>query len=80
MYLETRYGWYILEMPSKAYQAYFEDFWTKNKITHLLLSESLENPKLDKEQFLDMLDKRDEFSASVLKDRLEDDNVVNLDS
>jgi DNA (cytosine-5)-methyltransferase 1 len=81
MYLETKYGWYVLEEPSERYKPFFQDFWFKHKITYFLLSESLRNPTINKDQFSVLLALHDEYPPSVLQrlvDGIDDEDVVCL--
>jgi DNA (cytosine-5)-methyltransferase 1 len=52
IYLKTEFAWYILDAPSKAYHAYFIEFWLKHRVLHLLVTSALAHPSITLSKFL----------------------------
>lgn len=89
MYLRTKYAWYILDTPSAKYSPFFDGFWLKHRMLHLVVSAAQENPRITYDQFVKSLKISAESSDAVAlsmkilgreltKDDVENDDVVSL--
>ncbi|TFK54606.1 S-adenosyl-L-methionine-dependent methyltransferase [Heliocybe sulcata] len=55
VYIRTAYAWYILEIPSDKYKAYYTDFYVKHHIVCLVVSIALLDPETTLQGFLKAL-------------------------
>lgn len=87
MYLHTKFAWYILDTPSVMYSPFFNEFWLRHRMLHLVVSASQENPRITYDQFIRSLkisaDSSDAVALSMkilgrelTKDDVESDDVV----
>ena len=69
LYILTKHAWYILDRPSEQYAPFFRGLWLKHRVTHLLISMAMANPRLTYEDFVDALhitpDSPDEISVAM---------------
>jgi DNA (cytosine-5)-methyltransferase 1 len=65
IYIRTGFAWYILDTPSDLYSPFFSPFWIQHRILHLIVSQSLENPRLTYETFISSLEVTPETPDSV---------------
>ncbi|OJA16031.1 hypothetical protein AZE42_04288 [Rhizopogon vesiculosus] len=84
LYILTKHAWYILDRPSEQYAPFFHGLWLKHRITHLLVSMAMANPRLTYEGFIAALhivpDSPDEVSiALTIIERELDENDVQCD-
>ncbi|KAI0041890.1 hypothetical protein FA95DRAFT_636925 [Auriscalpium vulgare] len=64
IYLETTHAWYILRNSSKSYRAFYQPFWTTQKITQHLLYTATSEPTTSYVDFLEYL-RRDILRTDV---------------
>ncbi|KAG0701495.1 hypothetical protein DFH29DRAFT_1000139 [Suillus ampliporus] len=55
LYILTNHAWYILDRPAQQYAPFFRGLWLMHRVTHLLVSMSLANPRLTYEDFISAL-------------------------
>jgi DNA (cytosine-5)-methyltransferase 1 len=55
IYIRTKFAWYILESPSPGYEPLFTPFYIQHRVLHLLVTMSLERPRITYDEFIDSL-------------------------
>ncbi|KAF9011170.1 hypothetical protein BDQ17DRAFT_1233710 [Cyathus striatus] len=55
MYIETMFGWYILQAPSKEYMEFYKHFFAPHKIAQIAISFSLKDPRRSFDEFISHL-------------------------
>ncbi|KAF9473771.1 S-adenosyl-L-methionine-dependent methyltransferase [Pholiota conissans] len=85
MYIRTQFAWYILERPSGIFNPYFSPFWLQHHFLHLVVSASIEDPRITYTQFVDQLldiDKKADFivpSEAILDRKLRPEDLESDD-
>lgn len=52
-YIETEFAWYILQLPSEAYQPHFEEFYAPRRIAQLVVSAAIKYPHRGHDAFIE---------------------------
>ena len=87
IYIRTAFAWYILDSPSAGYKPLFTLFYIQHRLLHLLVTRSLERPRITHDEFIDSLcEETPENLATytflgreLTQEDLESDTVVCID-
>ena len=86
IYIRTKFAWYILDSPSPAYEPLFTPFYIQHRVLHLLVTVSLENPRITYDDFIDSLHRETNENLTIYtflgreltREDVESDTVVCL--
>ncbi|GBE88031.1 hypothetical protein SCP_1202590 [Sparassis crispa] len=53
VYIETQFGWYVLQEPSAVYRHSFLDFYERHRLLQIIISAAAENPLWTYQDFTD---------------------------
>ncbi|KAJ6597262.1 S-adenosyl-L-methionine-dependent methyltransferase [Mycena vulgaris] len=80
IYIMTAGAWYILDTPSSVYQPFWTPFQLLHRFAHRILTESLENPTITYDDFLESLrlheDPKDDAEDDLTESAFKSDEVV----
>lgn len=51
LYIETQFAWYILRHPSSTYREIYNRFYHPRRVTQIVVSAALQNPRWTYEDF-----------------------------
>ncbi|KAF7363771.1 BAH domain-containing protein [Mycena sanguinolenta] len=55
IYIKTEHAWYILDTASTQYESFWQPLWLRHRFAHLVLTSSLNEPRMTMVQFLSYL-------------------------
>ncbi|KAJ7343119.1 hypothetical protein DFH08DRAFT_217989 [Mycena albidolilacea] len=77
IFIQTKRAWYILDRASPIYEPFWKPFWRQHRFAHLVITASLDEPRMTAVQFIDYLNSPNADEA-LTEAAFQSDEVVSL--